>query len=251
VLALPSTEVAARLGTYRLTAAVKLVLGSGEAADALDESFRLEVDAAGGSHLVRETSHDQGSEAIAAGGSYYVRTRYGRFAKRAPEGDEVERARDEAEGLLAGYLDVLGRFAARSDGGTGDWKGRAAVKLKLALAAPAPFADPDPAHAWRSTIEVDALDGEVWVDEKTGVVLRELLDARYRSRRDARVVAVTLHFQSDRDALGAIAPITAPADAVSPARPRPLLDRQALLEGLAAGRATKRAAGDPEEKTER
>lgn len=245
-LALPSEEVQARLGAHRLEAVTKLVLGSGDSADTLDESFRLDVDGKGGSHLVRESSHGYGIEAIAAGRAYYVKPRYGRFVRRAPEGDEVARARDEVQGLGAAYLGLLGRFAARSSAGTVDYHGRSAVKVKLALAgSPGAFSDPDPAHAWRADVAVSALEGEAWVDEKTGAPLHVTLDAKYRSHRDAREVAVSMHYQSDVLELGAIEPIAAPADAAPPiARARPLLDRQALLDGLAPSHGGKRLQDD-------
>jgi hypothetical protein len=80
----------------------------------------------------------------------------------------------------------------------------------------------------------------VLVDAKTGVPLQARLDAKYRSLIDARsgrTVAVTLHHEAAVEALGAIPPIAAPSDsAPAPSRPRPLVDRQILLEGLAPTR---------------
>ena len=242
-LALPSTEVEKGLGAHRLAASTKLALSAGTFSDTLEETFHLELDGKGGVHLLRENSHGTGNEAIAAGGQLYVRPRYGRFVRRAPEGDEVERLRDETQGLGAGYLAVLGRFATRTDGGAGDFHGRPVRKVTLALATtPGPFEDADPAHAWRKTIEVSALEGEVWIDAATGAPLHATLEAKYKGLRDGKPIAVALHHQADVEAIGAVAPIAAPADALpSPARARPLLDKQALLEGLAPG-VNKKAA---------
>ena len=251
-LALPSEEAEKRLGPHRLSAVTNLSLVSGvsgvsgETSDRLDETFTLDVDGQGGSHLTRVNSHGYGIEAIATGGSYYVCPRYGRFVRHSPEGDEVLRARDEVQGLAAGYLGLLGRFAARSDGGTVTLHGRTAVEVKLTLApAPGALSDPDPAHAWRAAVTVSALDGEVWIDAATGAPLHVKLDAKYRSQRDARTVAVTMHYQSDVEEMGAVAPIAVPADAEPPvARVRPLVDRQALLDGLAPGHGEKRLQDD-------
>ncbi len=230
--ALPSTEIARRIGAHRFAGTTKLTIGSGEARDELEETFRLDVDAGGASHLVHDNSHGYGSEAVAAGGSYYVRPRWGRFVRRSPEGDEVERARDEVEGVFGGYLAVLGRFAARSLDGEAEVAGRRALKVKLALApSPARFTDGDPAHAWRRDLQVSALDGEVDVDAATGAPLAERLTARYTAMRGARPIEVALAFS------GGVEPgaptVNAPPDAVdAPSRPRPLVERQQLLDGL-------------------
>ena len=237
-LAMPSTEIARAIGAHRFTATTKLDVSSGETRDSLEETFRLDVDARGWSHLVHEDSHGNGSEAIAAGGDYFVRPRWGRFVRRSPEGDEVERARDEMETVLAGYFQVLGRFASRALDGETTVAGRRALKVKLALApTPAAFTDEDPAHAWRSSARVSALDGEVDVDAASGAPLAARLDARYSAKRGDRAIEVALAYRGSVEP-GAPA-VAAPADSIATERPRPLVERQQLLDGLATGKPIK------------
>jgi hypothetical protein len=246
-LAVPSAEIARRLGPHRLDATTRLTLASGETRDTLDETFRLEADAAGGTHILHETSHGGGLETILSGGQVYVRPRYGKFVRRSPEGDEVERARDDVQGLLAGYLAVLGRFAARTASAPTSHNGRQAVATRLTLAqTPATFEDSEPAHAWRKSVAVSALEGEIWIDARTGAPLEAKLDARYTAKRGDHPIDVTLAFAARIDAIGAVPAIAAPEGALAtPQRARPLVDRETLLDGLALSRPAPSSGGDP------
>ena len=239
-----STEDAAKkLGAYKLVQSAKLQLASGEAKDALDETWVMSIDGKGGTALLHENSHDYGFETVILGGQIYVKPRYGRFVRRPIEGDEVERARDEHEGALASWLAVLGRFADRKDGGATSHLGRPAHKVILSLASsPSRLRDKEPAHQWRRSVRVSALSGEVIVDDASGAPLKAQLDAAYTTPRAVATegetpkgpaeVSVTLAFHSVVEDLGAVPAVEAPADATSALRPRPLLDKQVLLDGL-------------------
>ena len=242
-VAAPVAEVEKKLGPYRLVESAKLTLGAGGAKgdkqDTLEDSWRLEIDGQGGSSILHENSKGYGFESVIAGGAVYIRPKYGRFVKRAPEGDEVERARDEAQGVLASWLSVLGRFAARKDAGATTFAGRPAHKVELSLlSSPARLRDGDPAHAWRRDMKVSVLSGEVLVDEKSGAPLHAVLDASYTAERGGESkteIQVSLAYRGEIESVGAITAIAAPADFVpAPVRVRPLLDKQLLLDGLAA-----------------
>ena len=239
-----SAEVARRLGAYRLVQESHVTVSVGERKESFVETWKLEVDAKGNAHTLHDNDRGYGTETYAVGNTFYVRPRYSQMVKRVPEGDEVERARDEVQGVMGSYLSVLGRFATRDDGGGTTVAGRKAHKVKLGLeSSPSRLRDTDPTHAWRKSIKATALSGELVLDDETGAPLHAVLSAEYTARRaravsaDAKPVEeevhVTVALKADTEAVGAVPPVTAPPDAIAaPLRPRPLLERQQLLDGL-------------------
>ena len=256
-LATSTIEIAKRLGSYRLVQRAKVEVGAGERKDSLDETWTLEVDAKGNSRTLHENNHGYGVETFFVDGTFYVRPKYSQLVKRVPEADEVERARDEIQGVLASYLDVLGRFAKRKDAGAMDVGGRKAHKVALSLdSSPEKLRDPDPTHAWRKSIKASALVGEMQIDDASGAPLHATLVAAYTGHRlraaagegkaTDEEVRVALDVKADMEAIGSLPAVTAPVDAIaSPLRPRPILDRQALLDGLVT-LPTKRDSTTPE-----
>ncbi|HEX2571197.1 MAG TPA: hypothetical protein VH877_16690 [Polyangia bacterium] len=238
VLAAEAEGVERKLGPHQRQQTTKLVVRSGERSDTLEEFWRTEFDARGALHAVHETSRDEGIEWYLVGGDLFVRPRHGRFVRRHPQGDEVSRARDEQSRALAGYLGVLGRFATREEKPMriGD---RPAVRVTLRLdPQAAPSTEEDPARAWRRSLHVQALDGTVTLDAASGAVLEAHLEANYSFLREGaagdkgREISVQLAYRS-LTRQGGVAPLAAPSDALPAlARPRPLLDRATLLEGL-------------------
>jgi hypothetical protein len=165
------------------------------------------------------------------GGEAFVRPRYGRFVRRRPEGDELDRMRALVEGAGAGYLGLVERWLTVSDAGRGEVAGRAALRLKLGRApTPAPAAaESQPARRWRDTMKVRAIEGALALDAASGAPLSIDLRLEYGFERDGQPIAVTLAYRQET---GVAEPIRAPVDAVVARRPRPMLDRQALLDGL-------------------
>ena len=111
--------------------------------------------------------------------------------------------------------------------------GHAGVKLKLvgALDARRRAAESEPARKWRETLKVRYIDGDVVLDAKSGAPLAVRLDAQYTFVRDGKPVQATLAYKQTTTA-GQRARWRPPADWTTLSRPRPMLDRQQLLEGL-------------------
>jgi hypothetical protein len=236
-LALPGAEIDRRLGARRVEARSTIeVAAGGRAPEKLEETFTLDSDGAGAFHVVHDNSRGVGMEAIATGGELYTRPRHGKFARRRPEGDESARLRQLVERAPYGMLEPLGRFCAVKDAGSVQLAGRSGRKLALSTNG-SPGDAPEekaPPRKWRETIEVRVLDGELVLEPASGALLGAKLEASYRFTRstdqDKEPVAVTVHFSYDTNPP---APIAAPVESVpAPRRPRPLLDKQALLEGL-------------------
>lgn len=222
-----------RLGPHTMEASqsLKLELPSHETRT-LDETFEVQSNAAGEVHLVHENSRGYGFEAVADKDQLYVKPRYGKFVRQRIEGDELTRLRVTAETAAASDLRLLERFVQVREAGTATVAGHAGVKLALS-ASPTPAAAPaetETGKKWRDTVEVRYIDGSVVVDAKTGAPLAVQLDASYSFKRDGQPLSATLKYQQTTSAdPGAIAP---PTDYAVLGRPRPMLDRQQLLDGL-------------------
>jgi hypothetical protein len=233
-LALPGAEMDRRLGARHVEATSRVrIAPMGRPEQELDERYRLDSDGLGALHLLHDNEQD-GMEASLVGGTLYVRPRYGKFVARRPEGDEVERLRRLVEGVAAGYLGPFERWLDVREAGRADVAGHAAIRLTLAARSSPMGASPheEPSKRWRDGVRVRHLDGELTLDAASGALLEGKLEGTYEFERSGLPgpVAVSLSF---RQSTSAPQPIVAPADAVpAPRRPRPLLDRQALLDGL-------------------
>jgi hypothetical protein len=241
-----AAEVAKKLGSHRLSQSAKMQLQTGAKKSSLEEKWKFEIDGKGGVHANHENDHGFGFETLVVDGSIYARPLYGRYVRRAIEGDEIERLQAEQMNVLSGYLQVLGRFAERKEGGAVTHLGRPAHKVLLSLAgSPSRLRDKDPNHVWRKNMKVSALSGEVIVDDASGLPLKAQLDATYTTQRQPLIddsgaqtprpgeIQVVLAYRGDVEDVGVVPALTAPSDFVANAnRPRPMLDRQELLEGL-------------------
>jgi hypothetical protein len=222
-----------KLGAHRMdaTESLKLELGDRQTAE-LEETFAVQADGRGGVHLVHDNSRGNGFEAVALGNDVYVKPRYGKFVKRKVEADEVERLRATAETAAASDLRLVLRFVQAREAGTATIAGHPGIKVSLsARSSPdAAAAEPDPARKWRQTVNVRYIDGDAVLDAKTGAPLTVRLEAQYTFVRDGKPVQATLGYkQTTAPQSEAIA---APAEWTALERPRPMLDRQELLEGL-------------------
>lgn len=221
------------LGAHRMdaTGTIKLDLGDRHTAS-LDETFAVASDGRGAVQLAHDNSRGNGFEAVALNDDLYVKPRYGKFVRRKLEGDELERLRKTAETTAASDLGLLQRFVQVRQAGTATVAGHAGVKLTLSArpTPDAPVAESEPGRKWRQTVAVRYIDGDVVLDARSGAPLSVRLEAQYTFTRDGRPVQATLAYKQTTAPLAdAIAP---PADWTTLSRPRPMLDRQQLLEGL-------------------
>lgn len=263
----PGASLDASLGARGFDLQRSLELSAGSSTDRTEETVRFDADGKGGFWLVHELGHPaatapgpvrgegptatrdqvdpsaQGMEAVALDGKIFVRPRYGRFVERRPEPEELGRLREIGEQLLADDLEVLAPALAISAAGEGNVLGRPTRRLKLeraAVASPVP-PDEDPRRAWRASVKVTTLSGELELDAATGALRGGRLDARYELVRGGRTVSAHV---VDRLSPRGAAALSVPEGAVeSPRRPRPTVERNQLLEGLAPPVGTHAARG--------
>ncbi|MDB4971070.1 MAG: hypothetical protein JWN44_6759 [Myxococcales bacterium] len=232
-LSLTGHELDQRLGAHRMdaTSTLKLELAD-RRTEALEESFTVQSDGRGAIHVQHDNSRGNGFEATALEKDLYVKPRFGRFVRRTVEADEVERLRATAEGAGAAYMKLLERFVQVREAGTATVAGHAGVKLALS-ARPTPdaaVAESEPGKKWREKMLVRYIDGDVVLDAKSGAPLAVRIETQYTFERDGKPVSARVAYKQTTGAdVGAIA---APADWTTLSRPRPMLDKQTLLEGL-------------------
>ena len=232
-LSLSGRDLDAKLGAHHMAATetLKLELTDRQTV-VLDETFAVEADGRGGVHLVHDNSRGNGFEAVALGDDLYVKPRYGKFVRRKIEGDELERLRVTAEAAGASDLRLVQRFVQVREAGTATVAGHAGVKLALSARSTPDALKPEsePGRTWRQTINVRYIDGDVVLDARSGAPLAVRLEAQYTFVRDGKPVQATLAYKQTTTAqTSSVAP---PADWTTLVRPRPMLDRQKLLEGL-------------------
>jgi hypothetical protein len=249
VATLERSAAGAGLPALRLAGTAQVVMREGGAElERLDEDTLIERDDKGQFHARYHNSQDYGREVWFAGGTLWIRPGVGKYHRRAPVlAEEPARLFDETWGTLAAQLELCAAALAPSDGGETQVAGRRARRVTLALGK-ARKRPPEtlPQRAWRDTITVTSLSGELAIDAETGVLLQGKLAATIQYVRDGHSYEMQLastHAVSD---LGAAVTITPPGDADSvdtPARSHEFEERDELLHGIAP--PGKRAAAPP------
>ncbi len=251
---------------FDLARTMELTIGAG--GDRTDDVVHFDSDGKGGFSVVHDLDHPQalawtpargesgegsdarrekvdpraqGMAAIALPGRLFVKARYGHYIERRAEPGELDRLRELGEQLLVDDLALLAPWLLVTEQGEGNVQGRRTHKLILARrAAPRRVRkDEDPRRAWRASVEVSQLAGELSVDAKTGALLAGKLETRFSFLRGSERISAHLSaVQSAREP----SLFAAPPDALlTPHRPRPTVERNQLLEGLAPPAGTQAA----------
>lgn len=242
-IATPHHRVAAALGPHRLLVRSQLTVTeparAGRVVEDLSDETVLSYAGAKAWRGVLTNSADYGREVLYLAPELYLRARYQRWHQRLPTDErEPESLLDRFAETAAAYWDLLAPGIALTDRGATTVAGRAARKLGVGTAArPAkPASEPVAQRKWRETREVEAVEGEVTLDEQSGAVLALALRGTVRYQRDGRTFAMKLSVDSQLADLGQAPPLTAPdaADVVqTPGRLHEVDERDQLLEGIA------------------
>ena len=251
-LAQPWRVAAHALGDHRLTIDSTVEVKDGATVlEHLGDQVVIESAKAGDYRATTVNSADYGREVIALGGQLYLRPRYALWHGRGPEAeDEADAIRDQLAAVLGDYLDLCARGLEVSDQGPIQAAGRAAHRLELRL-APRP-ARVDRAtvrqRAWRETVVVKALSGEVTLDDELGVALAARLSAEVSFVRDGTSLTMTIAVSQAVEPIAAptIAPPPAENTVATPERSREVDDRNALLQGIAPPQGKAAAVDVPE-----
>jgi hypothetical protein len=239
-IALPYHEVVTRLGVHTLVLHDAVVVHEGaNQVDALTTDTTVELGADGAWHALSNNSADYGREAIWSGGALYLRPRYARWHKRAPNDEaEPDALRDEYAGELAAVWDLLAPGVELSDRGARTVAGRGGkvIEVKLSPSPKKPQAEPLAQRKWRESRVVEAAAGEVVLDDATGVPLAAKLAGKVAFMRDGRRFTLTVDLTAEVKDVGTAAAITLPAPeetVATPERLKEVDDRDAILKGIA------------------
>jgi hypothetical protein len=123
-----------------------------------------------------------------------------------------------------------------SDGGATTVAGRPGHKIVLALGPARPHPEALAERKWREGVVVQALSGEVVLDDATGAPLAGKLDAKVSFVREGHNYEMTLSASHSVKDVGGAVSITPPAAEESvdtPERSHDFEDREELLHGIA------------------
>jgi hypothetical protein len=248
-LAMPHHDALAALGPHTHVAKSAVVVHDGAAqVDALTVETTIEPGADGAWHAVANNSADYGREAIWHGGALYLRPRYARWHRRAPnDAEEPTRLRDEYGAEIAAVWDLVAPGVALADKGPRTVAGRAGRVVELAPARSPRTPPPEPLtqRKWRESRVVEAVSGEVVLDAGTGAPLAARLAGKISFVRDGKRYTMTIDASHEVRDVGQLVAITLPPPdevVATPERLREVDDRDALLKGIAP---PTRAPDDP------
>lgn len=194
ILGMGAAEATERLGPHRYTAKVRFEWSGGGRAVKLEETRTLLAGPGGVSGDFRgliENSREQGLEVMRLGGEVLARSRYGKFRLRRRDRGMAEREREEIFGAVRDF-DALffGRLKLSPQGTVGQ-EGRTAWRYAVTLGPEQPpgpsklppllepKGGPDQTTRRRRAFferrQPRTLEGEVWVDAQTSVVLKARL----------------------------------------------------------------------------
>jgi hypothetical protein len=239
---------AAALGPHALaleTSSIVTPGGGGPPVENLSDHTSLELGEGSAWHALYTNSADYGREVIASAGGkeLFLRPRYQRWHRRAPEGpDEAAQIQDSFASAIGATWDLVAPGAELTDEGPVQFAGRAGRKISVKLAASPhdPPAEPLPQRKWREHRRIEELTGDVVLDADKGVPLAVHLTATIGFTRDGKPFDMKVQLTSVvASLLASGAPplaIAAPADGdtvTTPERLREVDDRDFLLQGMA------------------
>lgn len=232
VLGMSAAEATERIGAHKFTAKISFEWsGTGKNVRLVEE--RTLVAGPGGIsgdfYAVQTNSTDQGFEVLRVKGDVYAKSRYGKYRQRKRDRGMAERVRNETYGATRDFDALFKGRLKLTAAGTETIAGRTAWKYTVTLGPPSkddarPLPPPvlaknGPDDTTRrrqhffDAREPRALQGNVWVDADTSVVLKTRLDGRLGVANDAGPAAdLWLVLESSLSDLGVDPKLKAPED---------------------------------------
>jgi hypothetical protein len=221
--------------TFKIVPTQQTVAEQGPARDGVTTRTDLWLDRRGQYRLAETNDQDGGRTIVRYGHELAVALRYGKTIRRPALDPEPTRYLEEAVGAPWAAWETVRRFAlvTRTDGPP--------VRFRLSRATnPGDFV-PSPADGpalrnWRTSVQVQDLEGTVQLEPRTGALAAFNLKARFTATRDDRLpLSGEVSVTAKLDAVGSTPSIVPPvADELEP-RPRSILEERALLGNLNPG----------------
>ncbi|MBL9039539.1 MAG: hypothetical protein JNG84_13550 [Archangium sp.] len=239
VLGMRAGEVTERIGPHTYVASISWEWSAPDAPVhglRLQETRELQAGTGGVSgnfHAKLSNSNEQGLEVIRVAGNVFARATYGaagaaKFRQRLRDRGMAERMRDESFGGIGDFDELFrGRLKLTAQG-TSTVEGRTAWKYAVTLGPPLESSAPalpsiavprngvdDTTRRRQAFYEVRqprTLQGEVFVDAKTSVVLKARLDGRLVVTSKEEVAELRLVLDASMANIGVEPAIAAPAE---------------------------------------
>lgn len=226
ILSMPFGEAAARLGSLRFDAVSNFEFSRGGEIYEQRDTSAVQQDVEGNFHIKLETPTSQ-VEFYLAGEDVYVRLDRGQLRKKARREVETEATCEIAFAAIHQTLDLFRPRLLFVDATPSDIDGRPVMRYSLALGKagqPSPAVSTDgsaypgsnllpvaPPPRWRELARPLDVNGKIWIDRPTGVVLKSEVRGRFEiPDRDVRPTQLTLAFSAAISKIGAVNSVEVP-----------------------------------------
>ncbi|MBK7862795.1 MAG: hypothetical protein IPJ65_30140 [Archangiaceae bacterium] len=231
VLGMSAAEATERIGAHKFTAKITFEWNRPGKNTRLIEDRTLLAGPGGVSgdfFATQNNSSDQGFEVLRVHGDVYARSRYGKYRQRLRDRGMAERVRNETYGAIRDFDQLFRGRLKLTAAGTETVAGRTAWKYSVSLGPPmkeeprvlpplpvaknGPDATTQKRLAFNELREPRVLQGAVWVDSETSVVLQTNLDGRLGVASDAGTADLWLVLKSSLSDIGVDPRLKAPAE---------------------------------------
>jgi hypothetical protein len=232
-----------RAGGGHFHATTRLAAGADAAAGGVTTTTDVWVDPSGNYRLREVNDRDGGREVVFTGRELAVALRYGKMIRRAAEEPEPTRLLGEALGGPWAAWEIAGPAATVEPVGNELIGNARASRYRLSLkpGAPRPPAGAG-LRAWRGSVAVGALSGEVAVDDASGAVMKADLSATFTAEDDGHRLPGAVEVHAALADLGGVPAIARPAAEDLALRQRTVPEQRELLSGLPSTHAAEPAA---------
>jgi len=233
-------KVGAAIGAHKFSGSSTVeVLRGDTSLQKIEANVVIELDARGNYRAIRNLSGDYGREVIYLDGTLYLRPRYSKYHRRAPETKaEPTKLRNQFFSTLAEYLQPLANVLAIDKVSEVSFAGRSAYKITLTT-ADKPRTRPDERldqRRWRETITGGKVSGHVVLDKKSGAPLAAKISGEVAFTRKGKKLRMKLSISHAISDVGKAIAIAAPppdqtVDTLQ--RNTETAERDRLLKGIA------------------
>jgi len=237
----PCSRACAALGAHRSATRAKVEVKRGSTAvSTLTTETALLYDGKGAFAVTAHNDKEYGRDAIFDGQTLYLRPRFGKYHKRAPEEPgEPSHILDEILATPMAYFELLAPGLAIRKSTEKAVDGRAAVVIDIELAS-SPRPRPEEAvtqRKWRESAATKSASGTITLDKETGALLAMKVSGQVAFTRDGDNFLMSLELEHRISDVGTSATVEAPAEADTVKAPHTLSEleeRESLLRGIAA-----------------
>ncbi len=236
----PHHLVAKALGAHRVRSKFETsVTSGGQSVDTLTSTLELLYDSSSSFSLRRSNDKDYGRDVIFNGTDLYLRPRFGKYHKRAPEAaTEPIAVLDQMLSAPSAQLALVAPGAAVKRSRDELVSSRAAIIIELEKASsPRKRAEePTKQRKWRESATTESITGSIALDKETGVLLSAKIESVVSYTRDGQNFRMALSIDHQVVDIGTAETITVPEEGETVAAPRLLAEleeRESLLRGIA------------------